>query len=159
MTTASAKPRLIFSVRSMLFVMTCVVVLMSSRELFVYKHHTGLGTTISRAKAVSLMFASAATLYACTQRHPDNAKHRLRILRACVVGGTTGLLVALCLGIEIAEGVRKLYPDHWSWTRDIAVFAWVMTLVTVGSAVAGIVTSSLYYWSGHLFKRIGRTNP
>lgn len=149
--------RFTFSLRTLLFVTACVAAFLAARELFVRNHSGELGTTIARAKLVPLMFAAAGSLYVCTNPQHSPRKHRSLILHGGIAGGTAGLLVAMCLGIEIAEAVRKVYPEYWNWSRDFIEFAWIIARVTIACIVVGVVTSSLYCLCGNLVKWIGRT--
>ena len=152
----SPKPwRFVFSLRTLLFAMACVAAFFAARELFVRNHDDGLGTTIARAKIVSSVCAATVALYVCVVSHPPNSKHRSRILRATLVGGTTGLLVAACLGVEIAEAVHRLYPEYWKWSRDSLEFVWIITRITIDCVAVSLITSSLYCWSGPLVARFG----
>lgn len=152
--TATAS-RFTFSLRTVLFVTACVAAILAARDLFVHNHKDGLGITIARAKLVTLMFAAAASLYVCTIRKPPYREYRSIILRACIVGGLAGFLTATCLGFEIAEGVRKLYPEYWIWRRDFMDFVWIIASVTVACIVVSVLTSSLYLCAQSLVERIG----
>lgn len=149
--------RFTFSLRTLLFVTTCVAAFLAARQLFVRNHSGELGTTIARAQIVSLMFAAAGSLYVCINPQHSSGKNRTLILHGGIAGGTAGLLVATCLGIEIAEAVRNVYPEYWNWSRDFIEFVWIIARVTIACIVVAVLTSSLYCLCGNLVNWIGRT--
>ncbi len=101
------------------------------------------------------MFAVAASLYFYTQCGHRCRKMWSRVLWSGVAGSIAGSLVATCLGVEIAEGVRKLYPEYWNWSRDVYEFAFMVVREALVCFAVGVAVAAMWCGVASFLKRIG----